>query len=63
MARNDDHLMIYFQCDLYQFRNFKRLDPRKVNSNVDLIKTIRRENLDTFWGREPSTLKNHKKWW
>ena len=61
MARNDDHLMIYFQCDLYQFRNSKRLDPRKVNSNVNLIKTIRRENLDTFWGREPSTLKKHKK--
>ena len=56
IARNGDHLMIPFQCELCHFRNLKGCDPRNVKEDILLIRTIRRANVDAFWSREPGTV-------
>ena len=56
VARNGDHLMILFQCELCHFRNLKGLDPGKGDADIRLLRTIRRATLDAFWAREPSTV-------
>ena len=48
VARNGDHLMIPFQCELCHFRNLKGCDPRNVKEDILLIRTIRRANVDAF---------------
>ena len=60
-ARNGDHLLAPFQCDLCQFRNIKHRDPR-VNDVPDkkLLVAIRRANLDVFWGRSGNTVSSNK---
>jgi hypothetical protein len=52
-----DHLMIPFQCKLYQFRNILlwNLDCCNVN-NLEILDTMRRANLDVFWSRQTSTV-------
>jgi hypothetical protein len=59
-ARNGDHLMCPFQCDLCHFRNMKDRDPL-VGDYLDrnLLTAIRRANLDSFWGRAASTVSNN----
>ena len=55
-ARNGDHLLVPFQCDLCHFRNLTNRDPVLCKGGSRLIATIRRANLDAFWAREPGTV-------
>jgi hypothetical protein len=57
-ARNGDHFMCVFQCDLCHFRNIQKRDPKPDSSREDalMLRCIRRANLDTFWARETTTV-------
>ena len=59
-ARNGDHLMTPFECDLCIFIKLKHRYP-VASSAVDrrLITCIRRINLDAFWARATSTVANN----
>jgi len=59
-ARNGDHMMVAFECDLCVFVKLKGRYPI-VNSSKDrkLIACIRRVNLDAFWSRATSTINNN----
>ena len=59
-ARNGDHLMSPFECDRCIFVKLKGCLPCE-NRETDrlLLATIRRMNLDCFWSRETSTVKNN----
>ena len=48
VARNGDHLLISFQCELFHFRNLKGLNPRKCDADIRLLRFIRRATLDAF---------------
>ena len=52
-ARDGDHLLVPFQCDLCHFRNITNRDPGQSVEYVKLIVAIRRANLDIFWVKEP----------
>jgi hypothetical protein len=55
-ARNGDHLMCPFQCNLCHFYNIQRRGPgAKVQDEV-LLMCIWRASLDAFWSRESSTV-------
>jgi hypothetical protein len=56
-ARNGDHLLTLFQCDLCTFQNLTLHNPI-MNSPKDdlLLYCLRRVNLDATWGREPATV-------
>ena len=57
-ARNGDHLMVPFQCELCHFRNIFGRDPSEHNpKDQEVFSFIRRANLDCFWSREPATVK------
>ena len=57
-ARNGDHLVTPFQCDLCHFRNLMQRDPVGGHpQDHRLLKMIRRANLDALWSREPSTVR------
>ena len=58
VARDGDHLMVPFQCELCLFRNLHEREPLP-GSNQDrmLLDFLRRANLDAFWSRESSTVK------
>ena len=60
-ARNGDHLMIPFQCELCHYRNLKKMDPVGDKEDVTLLRAIRRANLDAFWSREPGTVSSTKR--
>jgi hypothetical protein len=56
-ARDGDHLLTAFQCDLCWFRNLQQRDPLSQLDRDDLLLCcIRRANLDAVWGREPLTV-------
>jgi hypothetical protein len=56
-ARDGDHLVTPFQCDLCAFRNLQRHNPIPGSATDDmLLCCIRRVNLDALWGRELSTV-------
>ena len=57
-ARDGDHYLVPFQCDLCHFRNMQGRDPLPT-SRVDamVMDFIRRGNLDAFWSRETKTVK------
>jgi hypothetical protein len=57
-ARNGDHFMCPFQCDLCHFRRLKGRDPFHGfwADDVTLL-CIRRANLDAFWAREPDSVR------
>lgn len=57
-AREGDHLMTTFQCDVCQFRNIKGHSPSNDQSDTRLLTFIRRATLDAFWARETGTVKN-----
>ena len=60
-ARNGDNLMCPFQCDLCHFRNIQFRDPEGgKRQDRNLLVAIRRANIDAFWGRSESTVKNNK---
>ena len=61
VARNGDHLMIPFQCELCHFRNLKGCNPRNIGVDFLLIRTIRRANMDAFWSREPGTVESTRR--
>jgi hypothetical protein len=57
VARDGDHLLTPFQCDLCCFRNLQHQDPVPGLPKDDLLLcAIRRANLDALWGREPHTV-------
>jgi hypothetical protein len=57
VARDGDHLLTSFQCDLCCFRNLQRRDPFPGLPQDDLLLCgIRQANLDALWGREPHTV-------
>lgn len=53
-ARDGDHLLTPFQCDLCVFRNLKGRNPGA--HDTFLLATIRQVNLDALWGRESATV-------
>jgi len=55
-ARDGDHLLLPFQCDLCVFRNLTCRNPHANSPDDFLLCCIRRVNLDAMWGREPSTV-------
>jgi len=58
-ARDGDHLLTPFQCDLCVFRNLHGRNPIPgIHRDDALLCCIRRVNLDAVWGREPSTVSN-----
>lgn len=61
VARDGDHLMVSFQCDLCHFRNIYGRNP-VANHQVDrmALVCIRRANLDAFWSRESSTVRSNR---
>jgi hypothetical protein len=61
-ARNGDHLICPFQCDLCHFRNVQKRNPQ-MNSERDkrALTAIRRANLDAFWGRAEGTVDNNRR--
>jgi hypothetical protein len=61
-ARPGDHLFCPFQCELCHFRNIQRRSPKTrtgLLGDTELMKCLRRVNLDAFWSREPSTIKQN----
>ena len=55
-ARDGDHLLVPFQCDLCHFRNLTDRDPGQLVENMRLIVATRLSNLNAFWAREPGTV-------
>jgi hypothetical protein len=56
-ARNGDHLVVPFQCDLCIFRNLTCRNPfPQEPQDALLLCCIRRVNLDAVWGRESATV-------
>ena len=47
-AKNGDHLMVSFQCDLCHFSNLKDTYLQSKSEGFLLLRTIRRVSLDTF---------------
>ena len=60
VARAGDHLMIPFQCELCHFRNILSRNPDRHDANdLEILDTMRRANLDSFWSRETSTVSSN----
>ena len=52
-ARDGDHLMVPFQCELCHFRNVQDRDPDAGSpEDVKMMVYMRRVNLDLFWSRD-----------
>jgi hypothetical protein len=59
-ARAGDHLMTPFQCDVCHFRNIYRRDPDiRVLGEIETMEFIRQAILDSFWSREPTTVRGN----
>jgi len=57
-ARNGDHLLIPFECDVCIFHKLRNHFPIPSNPKDELLMhCIRRMNLDAFWSRSTSTVK------
>ena len=60
-ARDGDHLMVPFECDVCIFRKLKGRDPIIDNPQDSLLQEcIRRANLDACWGRARTTVNQNK---
>lgn len=60
-ARNGDHFMVPFQCDLCHFRNLQGRNPQlHVRQDTALLVAIRRASLDSFWSRETTTVNKNR---
>jgi hypothetical protein len=60
-ARNGDHCMVPFECDLCIFRKLKKRSPDFTNHGDDLLLAcIRRINLDAFWSRSKYTVSGNR---
>ena len=61
-AREGDHLLVSFECDLCIFRNLTGRNPLRSSPKDDLLMCcIRRMNLDAFWGRASQTVDGTKR--
>lgn len=59
-ARDGDHILAPFECDLCVFRKLRGHSPCIGNSVDDLLLgCIRRANLDVFWSRATSTVQSN----
>lgn len=60
-ARNGDHLLVPFQCDLCIFRKLTHRTPYAHSERDNLLLAcIRRINLDAFWSRASSTVTSNR---
>lgn len=55
-ARDGDHLLVPFQCELCNYRNMKNMNSGMSVEDINLLRFMRRVNLDDFPARESSTL-------
>ena len=61
-AREGDHLLCAFQCDVCHFVNMQRRLPDSEKTSDELLLTcIRRAILDAFWSRERSTVGQNRR--
>jgi hypothetical protein len=61
VARNGDHMMVPFECDLCIFRKLRGQTPASANHPDDLLLAcIRRMNLDAFWSRTRGTVNGNR---
>ena len=60
-ARNGDHTLVPFECDLCIFRKLRKCspDPSYAPDKL-LLDCIRRMNLDSFWSRTTETVNGHR---
>jgi hypothetical protein len=60
-ARDGDHILVPFECDLCIFRKLRK-HPPDVGSATDrlLMACIRRANLDSFWSRATDTVRGNR---
>ena len=59
-AREGDNLITPFLCELCHFRNIQKRDPRPHDPKDQRLLTFaRRANLDAFFSREASTVRNN----
>jgi hypothetical protein len=60
-ARDGDHLMTPFECDLCVFRKLKGVSPINTSHQDQiLLAAIRRILLDAFWSRSSSTVSGNR---
>jgi hypothetical protein len=62
VAQTGDHLLCPFQCELRHLRNLQGRSPQVGSGllgDVELLKYLRRVNLNVFWSREPSTVSHN----
>ena len=60
-ARDGDHTMVPFECDLCIFRKLQGRSPEPRNPMDDLLLgTVRRMNLDAFWSSATATVHGNK---
>ena len=61
-ARDGEHLMTPFECDLCIFRKLRKVEPSLDNSQDELLMTcIRRINLDAFRARASNTVNQNRR--
>ena len=61
-ARSGDNFMCPFQCDICHFRNIQLRDPSGDSlQDKNLLVSIRRANLDAFWGRSEGTVGGNRR--
>lgn len=61
-ARNGDHVIVPFQCELCHFRNVYGREPEADNyKDKELFVFARKANLHSFWSREHPTVRNNLK--
>jgi hypothetical protein len=57
-----DHLVCHFQCELWHFQNLQGRSPMEGAGKLgdtELLKCLRRVNLDAFWSQEPSIISHN----
>lgn len=60
VAREGDHLVTPFECDLRMFVELKNRHPMpQSKEDKTFASCIRRMNLDAFWSRAPTTASNN----
>jgi hypothetical protein len=61
VARNGDHAMVPFECDLCIFRKLRKTSPDSAQPDDPLLMAcIRRMNLDAFWSRATPTVNGNQ---
>lgn len=60
-ARDGDHMMCPFQCDMCHFYNLQGRRPGIKPQDDVLMMCIRRANLDAFWSRESATVEANRR--